>query len=157
MFGAGQVGVGAGLRVLVTYEDDPGWHHERLLLWCVQRKRWVALTPDEVFDDYESAWLITGVDRYPTGAVNVVAFDDALEGSDVLRFIKDGSSRLHGWPLRKGSLLRHPIQSFWVGTERRRLCPVPARRRASPIASGASALGLGRRLRHLDWPRRRST
>ena len=35
-----------GLRVAVTFGDDLGWLHERLLLWVIEPDRFVVLTPD---------------------------------------------------------------------------------------------------------------
>ena len=36
----------AGQRLLATYSTDPGWHHERLLLFRVADRRWIVLTGD---------------------------------------------------------------------------------------------------------------
>ena len=79
-----------GLRALVAYDGDAGWHHERLLLWSVRRHRWVVLTPDgdmydEEFADYATALVMTGMTRYPGGAVSVVAFDEALGPAEMLK------------------------------------------------------------------------
>ena len=35
-----------GLRIAVQYSDDPGWLHERLILWKVAKDRIVVATPD---------------------------------------------------------------------------------------------------------------
>ena len=35
-----------GLRLLVSYETDPGWHHERVLLAPVIDDDWMVLTAD---------------------------------------------------------------------------------------------------------------
>ena len=58
------------LRVAVTYEDDPGWLHERLMLWVVEPDRFVVLTPDgdmyeEMRETWRSAQIVTGRRRFP--------------------------------------------------------------------------------------------
>ena len=55
-----------GLRVAVTYEDDPGWLHERLLLLVIEPDRFVVLTSDgddmyeEMRDTLLTAQVMTG-------------------------------------------------------------------------------------------------
>ena len=46
-----------GLRVAVTYKDDPGWMHERLMLWEVEPDRFVVLTPDgDMYEEMRETW-----------------------------------------------------------------------------------------------------
>ena len=35
-----------GVTALVTFEGDPGWHHERLFLWPVTPTSWIVMTAD---------------------------------------------------------------------------------------------------------------
>ena len=79
---------------LVTFVDDPGWHHERLLLYPVTSRRWVVLTADgdlydEDLDWYSSLTDVSGV-PYPEGVFRVVAFSLPLEDDEVLGYVKDG-------------------------------------------------------------------
>ena len=41
---------------LVTFKDDPHWHHERLFLYPVTRYRWVVLTADGDLYDEDLVW-----------------------------------------------------------------------------------------------------
>ena len=68
------------MRLLVSYSDDVGYHHERLLLYPIQDERWVVMTGDadvydEAFADY-ATWEVMGLGagRYPDAVENVVAF-----------------------------------------------------------------------------------
>ena len=85
--------------VAVTYEDDPGWLHERLLLWVIEPDRFVVLTPDgDTYEEMRDTWLapqvMTGRLHFPIGPANVVAFTDPLEDTEMLRHITEG--RLEG-------------------------------------------------------------
>ena len=86
-----------GLRVVVTYEDDPGWLHERLLLWVIEPDRFVVLTPDgDMYEETQDTWLtaqiMTGRRYFPLGPANVVAFADPLEDAEMRRHITEGRS-----------------------------------------------------------------
>ena len=88
-----------GLRVAVIYEDDPGWTHERLMLWVVEPDRFVVLTPDgdmyeEMRETCRNAQIVTGRRRVPNGPANVVAFGEPMEDAEMLRHITEG--RLEG-------------------------------------------------------------
>ena len=41
------VNVERGCRYLVSYEEDPSWQHERLIVGLVDDGDWVVLTPGE--------------------------------------------------------------------------------------------------------------
>ena len=63
----------------VTYEDDPGRLHERLMLRVIKPDRFVVLTLDgdlydEMLDSWRTAQIMTGRQRYPDGPTDVVAF-----------------------------------------------------------------------------------
>ena len=78
-----------GLCVAVTYEGDPDWLHERLLLWVIEPERFVVLTPDEdMYEEMRDTWLpaqiMTGRRYFPIGPANVVAFTDPLEDAGVV-------------------------------------------------------------------------
>ena len=65
----------AGLRVALTCEDDPGWLHEKLLLWVIEPDRFVVLTPDghmyeEMRDTWHTAQVMTGRRHFPIGPAN---------------------------------------------------------------------------------------
>ena len=82
-----------GLRLLVSYEMDPGWHHERVLLSSVIDDDWVVLTPDddvysESLSDWKSVEVLTGLDAYPGSVVGgVVQFGEPLTDEELLRFV----------------------------------------------------------------------
>ena len=82
-----------GLRLLVSYETDPGWHHERVLLSPVIDNDWVVLTPDddvysESLSDWKSVEVLTGLDTYPASVVRgVVQFGEPLGDEELLRFV----------------------------------------------------------------------
>ena len=87
-----------GLRGSVTYEDDPGWLHERLLLWVIEPVWFVVLTPDgdtyeEMGDTWLTAQVMAGRRHIPIGPANVVAFT-LLEDAEMLQHITEG--RLDG-------------------------------------------------------------
>ena len=70
-----------GLRVAVTYEGEPDWLHERLLLWVIEPDRFVVLTPDgDMYEEMPDTWLaaqvMTGRRHFPIEPANVVAFTD---------------------------------------------------------------------------------
>ena len=58
-----------GLRVAVTYEDDPGWMHETLMLWVVEPDKFVVLTPGDMYEEMRETWrsaqIVTGRRRLP--------------------------------------------------------------------------------------------
>ena len=90
-----------GMRLLVAFEGDPGWHHERILQWPVADDRWVVLTGDgdsyaEGLDEYDS-WIAvpTGATEYPIEVRNVVAFENVPSRSDLWRYIRQGKAEAH--------------------------------------------------------------
>ena len=83
------------MRLLVSYKSDPGWHHERVVLWMISKTRFVVLTPDgDMYDerlrDYATVMIMTGRLNYPDGVINVVAFEAALENADLADYITQG-------------------------------------------------------------------
>ena len=82
-----------GLRLLVSYETDPGWHHERLLLSPVINDDWVVLTPDddvyaESLSDWKSVEVLSGLGTYPASVVGgVVQFGEPLGDEELLRLV----------------------------------------------------------------------
>ncbi|CAK0791289.1 unnamed protein product [Prorocentrum cordatum] len=104
-----------GLRVLVTYSDDPGWTHERVLVWPRNEARtsWQIYTPGndlyaEDFGDYASLIPMTGRRRHPPGVRNVVAFNWELQAAEWVSLIKRG---------RGEAVLEHglPANGWWAG------------------------------------------
>ncbi|CAK0900961.1 unnamed protein product [Prorocentrum cordatum] len=101
-----------GLRVLVTYSDDPGWTHERVLLWPHNEGRtsWQIYTPGndlyaEDFGGYASLTPMTGRRRYPPGVRNVVAFNRSLQAAELVSLIRRG---------RGEAILEHgPLANGW--------------------------------------------
>ncbi|CAK0800111.1 unnamed protein product, partial [Prorocentrum cordatum] len=86
-----------GLRVLVTYSDDPGWTHERVLLWLHSEARtsWQIYTPGndlyaEDFGDYASLIPMSGRRRYPPGVRNAVASNRGLQAAELVSLIRRG-------------------------------------------------------------------
>eukprot|EP00974_Lingulodinium_polyedra_P000117 10272-Lingulodinium_polyedra.AAC.1 len=54
-----------GAVVAVSYADDPGWTHDRVLGYPVEEGRWIVLTADgdeydERLEDWQSAFDMTG-------------------------------------------------------------------------------------------------
>ncbi|CAK0824653.1 unnamed protein product, partial [Prorocentrum cordatum] len=101
--------------VLVTCSDDPGWTHERVLLWPHNEARtsWQIYTPGndlyaEDFGDYASLIPMTGRRRYPPGVRNVVAFNRPLQTAELVSLIKRG---------RGEAVLEHgpPANGWWAG------------------------------------------
>ena len=87
------------LRVAVACEDDPGWLHERLLLWVIEPNRFVVLTPEgDMYEEMRDTWLIaqvmTGRRHFSMGPANVVAFKDPLEDAEMRHHTTEG--RLEG-------------------------------------------------------------
>ena len=84
-----------GMRLLVSYNSDPGWHHGRVVLWMISKTRFVVLTPDgDMYDerlrDHATVMIMTGRLNYPDGVINVVAFEAALENADLADYITQG-------------------------------------------------------------------
>ncbi|CAK0901765.1 unnamed protein product, partial [Prorocentrum cordatum] len=102
--------------VLVTYSDDPGWTHERVLLWPHNEARtsWQIYTPGndlyaEDFGDYASLVPVTGRRRYPPGVRNVVAFNRSLQAAELVSLIRRG---------RGEAVLEHgPLANGWWGQD----------------------------------------
>ncbi|CAK0829362.1 unnamed protein product, partial [Prorocentrum cordatum] len=85
------------MRVLVQYNDDPGWTHERLLLWpnSSDQASWVVCAAGndlntEVLEDYSMIAQWTGRGRYPAGVRNVVAFRRELQLEETVSLVKRG-------------------------------------------------------------------
>ena len=88
-----------GLRVGVTYEDDPGCMHERRMLWVVEADRFEVLAPDgdiyeEMRETWRSAQIMTDRRRFPDGPAKVVASGDPVEDTEMIRHIAE--ERLEG-------------------------------------------------------------
>ena len=89
---------GPGVRGLVTFEDDPGWAHERLFLWPAaaaggEPEGYFVYTPGgdmyvESLADYGSGVFPTGRRGYPRGVPQVVAFNRPLEPEEMVELIK---------------------------------------------------------------------
>ena len=85
------------MRLLVSYGEDPGWHHERLVCYPLgaDRQRAVVLTPDgdmyeESVDDWDSVSVCNWATRYDDAVNQVVAFSTPLSDAEVLRHVKEG-------------------------------------------------------------------
>ena len=83
-----------GLRVAVTFEDDPCWLHERLLLWVIEPDRFVVLTLDgDMYEEMRDTWLtaqsMTGRRHFPIGPANVMAVADPLEDAEIHQHITE--------------------------------------------------------------------
>ena len=63
-----------GLRLFVLNNDDPGWHHERLVLWFGADQRVVVVTLDGVFTLKTSMTItlakLTGCTQYPSSVTD---------------------------------------------------------------------------------------
>ena len=93
-----------GLRFLVSFEDDPGWHHERLLEHRVEvigegseatDVRMIVLTLDadeyvESLSDYSSCRVLSGSKRYPADVGDVVSFGVVLSLAQIRRQVESG-------------------------------------------------------------------
>ena len=85
-----------GLRLIVQYRDDPGWWHERLLLYPVHDRLWVVLTADD--DEYAepvAGWVdvivMSNRRRYPRGlAGSIVQFSAPLSDAEMEQRIRQG-------------------------------------------------------------------
>ena len=69
-----------GLRLLVSYDDDPGYHHERILEYPVAPGEWVIRTPDrDEYAELVSSWsdtsVMSGRPVYPERVRDVVAYE----------------------------------------------------------------------------------
>ena len=58
-----------GLRLAVTYEGDPGWLHEGLMLWVIKPDRFAVLNLDgDMHDNMRNSWrtaqIMTGRRRF---------------------------------------------------------------------------------------------
>ena len=91
---------------LVRFELDPGWDHERLLLWPVTNTEWMILTPDgdcysENLGDYSRVRKMSGK-GYPAGVENVVAFELPLTTAQLSEWVTSGRKQA-----RAARLTRH--------------------------------------------------
>ena len=113
-----------GLRLLVSFETDPGWHHERVLLAPVIDDDWMVLTPDddryaESFGDWKSVDILTGKDSYPTSATGgLVQFGEPLDDEELVRLAvaaRETASRERA--LRPGRIYpaSHALGLSWDG------------------------------------------
>ena len=117
-----------GSRLLVYFEDDPGWGHERLVTWPLSSERLLVLTGDgdhydEAVGDYSYVADISGSTDLPAHVVKSVSFEEALTPADVLGYVTEGR-RLAGDVAANESLSAPPSQSeylAWDGTR----CSVP--------------------------------
>ena len=99
-----------GSRGRVTYEDDPGWVHERVWLWPVSLTSYIVYTPDndmyeEDQSDYESVVMTSGRTQALAEVPNQVRFSRPLENPEMLELIKQ--ARVMSGQLRGA---RGPIQ-----------------------------------------------
>lgn len=82
-----------GLRLLVTFEGEPGWHHERVLLYPWLGDQWIILMPDG--DEYAEAlgwWntrsVLTGKEAYPAEAIGrLVQFREPIDDETLLEVV----------------------------------------------------------------------
>ena len=84
-----------GLRLLVTYDDDPDYHHERILEYPVAPGEWVIRTPDgDEYAEEVSSWsdilVMSGRRVYPERVREVVAFEPPLDKAELLELIRQG-------------------------------------------------------------------
>ena len=80
------VTVELGCRRLVSFEEDPGWHHERVILGVAGDEEWVVLTTGE--DSYSE--YIDGYSRKIFRVGRVVEFKFPTSGRDMVGHITDG-------------------------------------------------------------------
>ena len=78
---------------MVSYSDDPGWLHQRLLLWPVSERRWVILTGDEdrydeEFSSYSSMHLHPVAAERLADGVGLVEFDGAWSEADLIGWVR---------------------------------------------------------------------
>ena len=91
-------GIEPGSRLLVAYDEDPGFLHERLALWPVSEGRWVFGVPgpdrlyEQSFDDFVYVGDVTGEKELPVGArrYEVVSFDRPLSNEALDTLIREG-------------------------------------------------------------------
>ena len=82
-----------GVRFLVTFESDPGWHHERVALHAVVDDSWMILTPDgheyaESLSDFWTWSILTGSATYPPEATGgLVQFEVPLTDDELIEAI----------------------------------------------------------------------
>ena len=126
---------------MARFSVDPGWHHERILLWPVSRSRWVILTGDgdlydESLNDY-AEWTIMSVSAgsYPDGVVDVVAFETLPERSQLHKFIKTGGAEAKRICAAEG-LAAMEVKE-WIDDNGK----------VSPISEGGLVAGLRRAMR----------
>ena len=91
-----------GSRVLAAFRDDPGFYHERVMLWPISQggrrgtDEWVIRTSDgdeysEFLDDWHQVWELAKKAYYPAGLVGtMITFKDAIEDDEMERMVVRG-------------------------------------------------------------------
>ena len=88
-----------GTRLLVTLASDPGWHHERVVLYQAGPAAYVILTPDgdeyvEPEERWSSAVVMAAGDGYPPEATGgFVQFDSPVEDAELMQGTRRGRVR----------------------------------------------------------------
>jgi hypothetical protein len=87
--------------LLVSFSEDPGWWHERLILHHIthgESARFVILSPDgDLYDesvkDWESSYVISGKGAYPAGLEegSFVQFDAPVEMRELIGFHREAA------------------------------------------------------------------
>ena len=79
-----------GVWLLVTFQSDPGWHNERVVLHAVVDDLWMILTPDgheyaESLSDYSTWSILNGSSSYPPEATGgLVQFEVLLTDNELI-------------------------------------------------------------------------
>ena len=84
-----------GSRLLVYFEDVPGWGHERLVTWPISSERLLVLTGDgdhydEAVSDYSYVANISGPTGLPAYVERSVSFSEALTPAEVRSYVTEG-------------------------------------------------------------------
>ena len=119
-----------GDRLVVRFEDDMEYGHERMVLWLMfgdadGASEYVILSPNgdlysEACADWKEAIVMTGLERYPAAGLppNLAQFTDPLDKTAVRNQVKKG--RLEAARLRKAEpdcpVAKAPESAFdWQG------------------------------------------
>ena len=88
-----------GRRLLVRFEDDPGYWHERVLLWPSWEHAWWITTGDgdtyeETPEDWAGAYDVTGRAAWPQLDGGMVQFAAPLPNDELLQMIVEKRSQV---------------------------------------------------------------
>ena len=85
-----------GTRLLVTFAEDPGYWHERLVLYPASLRSWAIMTPHgDEYVEHEDWWtsvaLMTGRVGYPREARgDIIQFESPVEIAELMVAIRRG-------------------------------------------------------------------